>query len=83
MRHGHLYRVSLVASDGKKATVTWQIDTHRAETRPYVLRDIAGSLHLSGPEHVLEVFGSWSLDELRAHLCQHTSEQLRPPSMKR
>lgn len=72
----------MVCSDGKKATVTWQIDTHRDECLPYVLRDIASRLKLTGPDHVLEVLASWSSEQLKAHLGQHTSEDLRPPAMR-
>jgi tryptophan synthase alpha subunit len=80
---GFIYRLSVQTSDGHKATVTWQIDTHRTECRRYVLREISHQFRVDSPAEALEVLTSWTKDQLVAHLGTFTKEQLRPPSMRR
>ena len=83
MRHGHLFAIKMVTRDGNRATVTWPIDTHRKEALPYVLREVAACLRLTGPNQALVALKTWNRDRLVAHLQQFTQEQLRPPAMRR
>ena len=63
-------------------TVTWEIDTHRSEALPYVLRDVALRLRLAGPDDALEALTTWTQNRLREHLGQFTQAELRPPAMR-
>ena len=83
VRHGRLYGIRVISRDGKPVTVTWQIDTHRAEARPYVLNDVAARLRLPDSDSALEALTKWSREKLIAHLQQFDREHLLPPAMKR
>jgi DTW domain-containing protein YfiP len=78
---GYLYRLRVQSSDGHLCTVTWQIDTHRAECRKYVLRELSHQFRVETPEAALEVLDSWTKERLVAHLGTFTREKLKPPSM--
>lgn len=80
---GFIYRLAVQTSDGQRATVTWQIDTHRAECRPYVLRELSHQFRVDTPAEALEVLMTWGKEQLLAHLGTFTKDQLRPPSMRR
>lgn len=77
-----MYRLSVTTSDGERATVTWQIDTHRADCRPYVLREIS-RFRVETPAAALEMLTTWSKERLVGHLGKFTKEQLRPPTIRR
>lgn len=77
-----MYRLAVQTKDGQRATVTWQIDTHRVECRPYVLRELSHQFRVDSPEAALEVMMTWTKQRLLDHLGQFTREQLRPPSMR-
>jgi hypothetical protein len=64
------------------ATVTWEIDTHRSECLPYVLREVARQLRLDGPEAARDALMTWDRDRLIRHLSQFTQAELRPPAMR-
>ena len=81
-RHGLLFRMSVTAKDGVRATVTFQIDGHRKWAMPYVLNDLARILRIERDD-VLTVFGEWTHEQLVVHLEQFTSEELRPPAYRR
>ncbi len=81
-RHGWLYSIKVTTSDGKTATVSWEVDTHRAEALPYVLRNIAAQLRLASSDDVLEVLATWTQERLREHLGNFTQADLRPPAMR-
>lgn len=81
-RHGRLYSVKVRTRDRKTATVSWEVDTHRYEALPYVLRDISVQLRIDGPDRALEVLQTWTHDQLCEHLGQFTQAELRPPAMR-
>lgn len=80
---GYLYRLSVVTTDGQRATVTWQIDTHQKECKKYVLRQLSHQFRVADPEAALDVVINWTKERLLEHLGTFTAEQLRPPSMRR
>lgn len=77
-----MYSIAVRSSDGHLVTVTWQIDTHRKECRPYVLRVVSQQLRVDTPEQALEILATWTRDQLLAHLGQFPRERLLPPSMR-
>lgn len=79
--HGQLFRIRVTASDGKPASVTIQIDDHPGEARPYVLGDIAKRLRIN-KDDVEVVLGTWTREQLIAHLEQFTSDELKPPALR-
>jgi hypothetical protein len=55
---------------------------HRAECRPYVLREISHQFRLETSAKALEALTTWSQEKLRKHLAQFPKKDLLPPSMR-
>jgi hypothetical protein len=82
VKHGQLFKIRVTSVDGEQATVTWQIDDHRAETLDYVLQNVARDLRLADADAALDALTNWSKQDLVTHLQQFTKESLMPPSMR-
>jgi hypothetical protein len=62
--------------------VTFLIDDHPREHRPYVLRDVADCLRVPRDE-IEDVLANWSPDKLIEHLSTFTRQELLPPALRR
>lgn len=77
---GLRYRVPCTTADGHRHSVTFQVDTHVKEVRPYVASQIARTLKV--PVGQLEdVLENWTTADLQKHLSTFTKDELRPPRM--
>jgi hypothetical protein len=72
-----MFRVEVVSSDGHKCGVPVQVDSHPAQTRPYVLNAVADSLLINRDE-IRRVLKEGTQAQLRAHLARYTKAQLKP-----
>ncbi len=71
-----------MATDGRKAGVTVQVDDHPRDARPYVLNDVANRLRIDRSE-ILHALTDWTPEQLVAHLEAFSSDELKPPSLRR
>jgi hypothetical protein len=82
VKHGKRFRIEVTSSDGHKMGVSVQVDDHPAETRPYVLNQIADTWNVSRDE-IRDVLDSWGSEELREHLQKFPKAELMPPHLRR
>ncbi len=68
--------------DGQKCGVPVQLDGHPAQTRPYVLNQIADTL-LIDREEIHAVLKDGTEAQLRAHLSQYTKAELKPLHLRK
>lgn len=72
-----MFRMEVVSADGARCGVPIQVDSHPAQTRPYVLNAIADALLIRRDE-IRRVLDEGTAGMLRRHLCRYTQAQLRP-----
>jgi len=76
-----LFRIAVTSRDRKRVTVTFQVDDHPSEPRPYAIRQVADCLRIPRKE-IKEILADWTSDDLVAHLSKFTADELKPPACR-
>lgn len=77
-----MFRIQVESSDGHQCGVPVQVDDHPGECRPYAINQVADSLLIERSE-IRQVLAEGTNAQLRAHLSEHTKEELKPLRMRK